>query len=57
MLVSYLVNDGDLVDSDIRYLVVLVPQIKYPGFDIHDIATKRRVSTACYIDLLTQQLL
>lgn len=54
MLVGAFVNDRDLVDRDVCDLVSFISQIENAGLYIHHITAKRRISPACYIDLLTQ---
>lgn len=56
MLILDLVNNGDLVDRDIRDPFVFVPQIQHAVLYINDVTPKRRVRSAGHIDLLSHQL-
>lgn len=48
------IDHRDLVDRNIRDLVVLVTQIQHAAFYIDHISAKRGVSAARHVDLLAQ---
>ena len=55
-MVFDLIDDRDLVDSNIRDLFILVTQIKHAAFYVNDIAAKCGICTARNVYLFAQQL-
>ena len=53
MLIRNLKDNGDLIDRDIRDLVIFVSQVQNAGLNIHHVAAKCRVGAACDVDFLT----
>ena len=51
MIIAF-IDDGDLVDCDIRHLFVLVTKVKDALLHVDDIAAKRCIRAARDIDLL-----
>ena len=50
------VNDRDLIDRDVRDLIIFIAQIKDSGLNVNHIAPKGGVRSTRDIDLFAQQL-
>ena len=56
MWVLALIDHCDLIHRHVRDPFLLIAQIQNPRFHINDISTKRRISSACNLYLLSAKL-